>query len=113
MDEDRNVLHSGSGRAERGQGASCNVAEYSGLIAGMEWVVGHFPEAEVTFNGDSLMVISQMRGEVKAKKGKYLEAHRRAQSLAEPYIRKKLWSFEWIARALNSQADALAQYHRY
>jgi ribonuclease HI len=109
-DEEGKTVHSSSGRAAKGVDASCNVAEFSGLYAAMFWVHTHQPEAEVVFYGDSQLVIMLMRGEAKARKGKYLPYYRKAIALALPYIEKKQWSFEWIGRAMNSEADKLSQY---
>lgn len=112
-DHDGNILHSGCGRAERGQEATNNLAEYAGLYWAMRWVHENHPRTETTFMGDSTLVISQMRGEGKAKKGKYLPWYRKSAELAKPYIEKKLWKFLWIQRALNSEADELSQYYRF
>lgn len=112
-DEDRKVVHSASGRAGRGKDMSGNVAEYEGLYQAMKYIEKHYPEAQVLFNGDSTLVISQMRGEARARTGKYLPYHEKTLKLAAPFIKGKLWRFNWVQRALNSAADELAQYQRY
>ena len=51
--------------AERGEAigtATNNVAEYRGLIAGLELVREHVPDAEVEVRMDSKLVIEQMAG---------------------------------------------------
>ncbi len=56
--------------AERGETigvATNNVAEYRGLIAGLELAREHAPEAEVEVRMDSKLVIEQMAGRWKIK----------------------------------------------
>ena len=100
------------GRVGSGPGFSCNCAEYEGLYQAMLYVQEHFPSEKVTFRGDSTLVINQMNKVSKAKKGHYLPYYEKSRALAEPYIESQQWSFEWIARAFNSEADELAQYQR-
>lgn len=112
-DDEGEVIHSGYGRACRGEGATNNVAEYEGLYQAMKFIEKTYPEAHVLFKGDSWLVIAQMRGEAKAKSGKYLPYHEKSKKLAAPFIEKKLWKFQWIQRAFNSEADKLSQYQRF
>lgn len=108
--KDGDTIHTASGRAGKGVDMSSNVGEYEGLYQAMLYVQEHYPDAEVEFFGDSQLVITQMKGESKAKKGKYLPYYRKAIALAMPYIERKQWTFHWIGRALNSEADKLSAY---
>lgn len=89
-------------RAETIGIATNNVAEYSGLIAGLELVAEHAPEAEVEVRMDSKLVIEQMAGRWKIKHPDMRPLAVKAQGLA-PFGTE--WT--WVPRAENSAADAL------
>ncbi|UYM05590.1 bifunctional RNase H/acid phosphatase [Solicola gregarius] len=89
-------------RAETIGIATNNVAEYSGLIAGLELVADHVPEAEVEVRMDSKLVIEQMAGRWKIKHPDMRPLAVKAQGLA-PFGTE--WT--WVPRAQNSAADAL------
>ena len=92
--------------AQRGETigvATNNVAEYSGLIAGLELVREHAPKAEVEVRMDSKLVIEQMAGRWKVKHADMLPLAARAKSIAPPEV-----TWTWIPREQNSAADALA-----
>jgi ribonuclease H / adenosylcobalamin/alpha-ribazole phosphatase len=108
-DKEGHTIHTASGRL-RGHGGNSAVAEYEALYQAMLWVSRNHPEAEVVFHGDSRLVIDQMTGAAKVRKGLYLPYHRKAWALAMPQIVAKRWSFSWVARALNSEADKLSAY---
>ena len=83
--------------------ATNNVAEYSGLIAGLRKAVElHVPDIEVV--SDSELMVKQMRGEYKVKN----EALR-ALSLEAARIARQLQSVEYrhVRRAHNELADKL------
>jgi ribonuclease H / adenosylcobalamin/alpha-ribazole phosphatase len=83
--------------------ATNNVAEYSGLIAGLRKAVElHVPDIEVV--SDSELMVKQMRGEYKVKN----EALR-ALSLEAARIARQLQSVEYrhVKRAHNELADKL------
>ena len=83
--------------------ATNNVAEYSGLIAGLRKAVElHVPELEVV--SDSALMVKQMRGEYKVKN----EALREL-SLEAARIARQLQSVEYrhVKRAHNELADRL------
>jgi ribonuclease HI len=83
--------------------ATNNVAEYSGLIAGLRKAVElHVPDLEVV--SDSELMVKQMRGEYKVKN----EALR-ALSLEAARIARQLQSVEYrhVKRAHNELADKL------
>ncbi len=92
--------------AERGATigeATNNVAEYHGLIAGLELAAEHAPGADVEARLDSRLVVEQMRGSWKIKHPAMKELAGRATSLAPPGT-----TFTWVPREENAHADRLA-----
>jgi broad specificity phosphatase PhoE/ribonuclease HI len=83
--------------------ATNNVAEYRGLIAGLELAAEHAPEAEIEVRMDSKLVVEQMSGNWKIKhpsmKPLAIEANRLAPIGT---------TFTWVPRAENAHADRLA-----
>ena len=84
--------------------ATNNVAEYQGMIAGLEAAFELAPGAAVHVRMDSKLVVEQMTGRWKIKHPAMQVLARRAQSL----IAGRHVSFEWIPRAENALADAAA-----
>lgn len=83
---------------------SNNVAEYLALKSGLEYCSSKgITELEVY--GDSQLVIKQMSGQWKMKKGLYLPFAEQTKSLLSQYTKIR---FEWIRRELNSVADDLS-----
>ncbi len=92
--------------AERGETigtATNNVAEYRGLIAGLELAAEHAPEAEVEVRMDSKLVVEQMSGNWKIKHPSMKPLAVEAKRLAP-----KGTSYTWVPRAENVHADRLA-----
>jgi ribonuclease HI len=79
-----------------------NVAEYSGLIAGLEMAQLVDPGASVEVRMDSKLVIEQMAGRWKIKHPSMKPLALRASTLRPPAVR---WT--WVPRAENKRADAL------
>ncbi len=84
--------------------ASNNVAEYSGLIAGLEHAHALDPEATIDVKMDSKLVVEQMSGRWQIKHPDMRELAKRARE-AHPL---SLVTFSWIPRDQNSHADRLA-----
>ena len=83
--------------------ATNNVAEYSGLIAGLQKAVElHVPEVEVV--SDSELMVKQMRGEYRVKNEALRELYDEATALA-----RRLGNVEYrhVKRAHNELADKL------
>jgi ribonuclease HI len=83
--------------------ATNNVAEYSGLVAGLRKALElHVPELEVV--SDSELMVKQMRGEYRVRndalRGLFVEASRLARSLQSVEYRH-------VKRAHNELADRL------
>lgn len=84
--------------------ATNNVAEYRGLIAGLE-AATELGAAEVAVSMDSKLVVEQMSGRWKVKHPDLIPLQRRAAELAAGFDRV---SYAWIPRERNSHADRLA-----
>ena len=83
--------------------ATNNVAEYSGLIAGLKTVHELDPDAHVLVRMDSKLVVEQMSGNWKVKNPEMRRLAQEAFASHPP----KLVRYEWIPRELNTQADRL------
>ena len=84
--------------------ATNNVAEYSGLIAGLEAAFARDPEASVRVRMDSKLVVEQLSGRWKIKHPDMQVLARRAQGV----IANRDVTLEWIPRLENARADAAA-----
>ena len=97
------VTHEVLGNEGLGIGvATNNVAEYSGLIAGLEMVRAIDPDAEVEVRMDSKLVVEQMAGRWKVKHPAMISLARRANALRPARV-----TWTWVPRAENKNADAL------
>lgn len=83
--------------------ATNNVAEYRGLIAGLELAAELAPGAGIEVRMDSKLVVEQMSGNWKVKHPSMKPLAEQAASLAPPGT-----VFTWIPRAENAHADRLA-----
>ncbi|MEX2981807.1 bifunctional RNase H/acid phosphatase [Streptomyces sp. C36] len=84
--------------------ATNNVAEYKGLIAGLEAAKALDPDAVVQVRMDSKLVVEQMSGRWKIKHPDMKPLAARAQRV---YPADQV-SYEWIPREKNKHADRLA-----
>jgi probable phosphoglycerate mutase len=82
-----------------------NVAEYTGLIAGLEAAADLAPGADVQVRMDSKLVVEQMSGRWQIKHPAMRPLASRASAAASRLGRV---SYEWVPRAQNSHADRLA-----
>lgn len=96
-----------SGSQEAHPGNSNNLAEYMALGEALAWLEerGNLDERIEIF-GDSQLVVLQMTGKWKVKKGRYAE-----QALA---VQRKLSRFKnahlfWVPRGENSEADLMSR----
>ncbi len=83
--------------------ATNNVAEYRGLIAGLELYLEHTPDAVLEVRMDSKLVVEQMAGRWKVKHPDMRPLAIQAQRLA-PFGTQ--WT--WVPRERNKDADRLA-----
>ena len=84
--------------------ATNNVAEYSGLIAALEWAIGQGCR-KLLVRSDSLLLVQQMLGNYKVKNAGLQPLHAKARMLAHQLGEV---AFEHVGRAKNAHADRLA-----
>jgi broad specificity phosphatase PhoE/ribonuclease HI len=84
--------------------ATNNVAEYRGLIAGLE-EAANVGATQVTVSMDSKLVVEQMAGRWRVKHPDLVPLHQQARALAGRFDRV---TYAWIPRARNAHADRLA-----
>ncbi|WP_009957048.1 reverse transcriptase-like protein, partial [Mycobacterium intracellulare] len=84
--------------------ATNNVAEYRGLIAGLDDAL-KLGASEAAVYLDSKLLVEQMSGRWKVKHPDLIELHAQARALAARFDRI---SYSWIPRERNSHADRLA-----
>lgn len=80
-----------------------NVAEYRGLIAGLEFLATLGGEGHVEARLDSKLVVEQLSGRWKIKNEGMRELALRARAAYPP----KLVAYIWVPRHQNAAADAL------
>jgi ribonuclease HI len=87
--------------------ASNNVAEYSALIRGLEWLKreGHCRD-NVLVLGDSRLIINQLEGRFKVKAPRLRELYHKAKELIGEFSRLKI---SWVDRSENAEADLLSR----
>ena len=92
----------------RGRGMSSNVAEYVALIEALKFLkVKGYTDEKIIVRGDSKLVIMQMSGRWKIKKGLYKEHALFALDLKQDFSDI---SFEWVSRDFNTTCDELAEH---
>ncbi|WP_069388108.1 bifunctional RNase H/acid phosphatase [Cellulosimicrobium cellulans] len=84
--------------------ATNNVAEYSGLVAGLRAAAEIDPGARVTVRMDSRLVVEQMSGRWQIKH----DDMRRLAAEAAAVLPGAQVAYEWVPRAQNAAADRLA-----
>jgi ribonuclease H / adenosylcobalamin/alpha-ribazole phosphatase len=85
--------------------ATNNVAEYSGLVAGLRAAADLAPGADVEVRMDSKLVVEQMSGRWQIKDERLRSLARSAEDQAGRLGRV---SYVWVPRARNTRADRLA-----
>jgi broad specificity phosphatase PhoE/ribonuclease HI len=83
--------------------ASNNVAEYSGLVAGLTAAHAIDPQAQIDVRMDSKLVVEQMSGRWQIKHPDMRNLARQARVIHPMH----LLTFTWIPREANSHADRL------
>jgi broad specificity phosphatase PhoE/ribonuclease HI len=84
--------------------ATNNVAEYRGLIAGLEAAAAIDPGARVDVRMDSKLVVEQMSGRWQVKHPDMQPLAARAREILAP----EAVTYQWIPRGQNKHADRLA-----
>jgi ribonuclease HI len=84
--------------------ATNNVAEYTGLIAALQWAADNDVTA-MAVKGDSLLIVEQMRGNYKVKNEGLKPLHMKARMLV---MQIGNVSFAHVPREKNKDADRLS-----
>lgn len=108
------VIYKDNEKLSEGKGIACeplsvqasnNVAEYSGLINALEWLLANnYSHEHIDVYGDSQLTIRQMTGRYAVKAERLLSLFAKAQQLATQFDSIK---FGWIPREENEEADKL------
>lgn len=94
-----------------GEDMTCNVAEYSALIKGLQrlsFIVSK--KDEILIQGDSQLIIYQMIGKYRVNAENLKSFHMEAKTLIEYFKNKDIKiEFKWVNREFNSEADRLSK----
>jgi ribonuclease HI len=82
-----------------------NLAEYTGLILGLNHTANQPHIKRLFVKGDSQLVVKQMRGEYKVNSSNLIELHKNAKLLASVFEKIE---YEHVYRQNNKRADALS-----
>ena len=100
-------LHEGNGIVGKGPTMSNNVAEYAALCKAFEFLKEEkLTEKEIIIRADSRLLVNQMNGEWKVRRGLYLSKYDEAHNLQLCFTDIK---YEWVPRESNEEADALSR----
>jgi ribonuclease HI len=107
--EDGTVLLRDQGVVGNGKAMSNNVGEYAGVLRILKHLAAR-PPGRLTIHGDSNLVINQLNGLWRVKKGLYLSIAIETKELLA-YLRALGWqiNFCWIPREENEECDALSK----
>lgn len=103
---DGSQYKSGNGYICSGDGATNNVAEYWGLIAGLDYMKRSRLKGNLKCFGDSLLVVNQISNRWKCKKSHLRKLRDEVRDLLS--IVSHCWSLNWIPRDENQEADFLS-----
>jgi ribonuclease HI len=108
-DDDRTILLQGYGLVGKGSTMSNNLAEYAGVLHVLKYL-SYRPPGQVTIHGDSSLVINQLNGRWRVRKGLYLSTAIEAKVLLA-YPHNPGWQINlmWIPREQNEECDMLSK----
>jgi ribonuclease HI len=90
-----------------GSGATNNVAEYSAVIAALEWLVKEgYAKEPVKVRSDSQLCMYQLSGVYAVRSERIRPLYEKARALSRKF--RKV-TFEWVPRENNQVADALSR----
>ena len=91
----------------KGPAMSNNVAEYAALCEALEFLLQKRREnSPIEVRADSALVVNQMSGKWKLRKGLYREKYQEAVRLGAQFSDLR---FRWIPREENEEADELSR----
>ena len=108
-DQEGTILVWEHGLVGEGSAMSNNVAEYAGVLQVLKYLSTR-PPGRVTIHGDSKLVVSQLNGKWRMRKGLYLSTAKEAKALLA-HLHSRGWEINlcWIPRAQNEECDALSK----
>src|ERR1017187_6419077 len=108
-DGDSTVLLKENGLVGKGSGMSNNVAEYAGVLHVLKYLSSR-PPGQVTIYGDANLVINQLNGKWRVRKGLYLSIALETKELLA-YLHGLGWQINlcWIPREQNQECDTLSK----
>jgi len=105
--KDREKIAEGCRVVCSGPKATNNVAEYSAVIAVLEYLIkNNLTEEKVIIRSDSQLCIYQLQGRYRVSAPRIIPKYKKAKSLAKKFKEIK---FEWVPRSQNEEADALSR----
>jgi ribonuclease HI len=116
LKQDKKILKQGFGVVGKGHGMTNNIAEYNGLIKGLEEFIKLNIKEKLYIKGDSNMVINMISGKWgwNKKKTKW-EPHKKMPHLKElldealKLLDKIDHEIKWVPREQNEEADLLSK----
>jgi ribonuclease HI len=101
-----NTIHREYGLAENN--STNNAAEYTGIIKALEWLIANnYQNESIVINGDSQLVIQQIKRNFRVKAPTIIPLYHKAVSLVSKFNHIQ---FEWIPREQNKEADSLSYF---
>jgi ribonuclease HI len=88
-----------------GEPVTNNFAEYMGLVTALEEALS-FTNEEIIVKSDSKLLVNQMNGRWKIKKGLYIKKFMEAREIVQKFQSIR---FLWIPREKNAEADGLSR----
>lgn len=122
--KEKECLHRDYKVVGKGPNMSNNVAEYAALIALLDWLqeeesqwartdgldLRDYLSLNLVVHSDSNLLVQQMQGVFKVKKGLYLSYYLKAKTLFDDNSHwKDRIVFKWVSRELNTEADNLSK----
>lgn len=97
----------GYGGSARGCNATSNIAEYLGLIDGLNAMIDIGVDCDpITVYGDAKVIINQMKGSARVSVPRVLPIYKKAYRLAQQL---HVVEWRWIPRKQNKEADLLSR----
>jgi ribonuclease HI len=107
--EDDNLISKDHGLVGRGDAMSSNLAEYAGARRILKYL-STFSPGKAVIRGDAQLIVNQLEGKWRIKKGMYLPLAIETKELLA-YLRGLGWQIDfcWIPREQNEECDALSK----
>lgn len=104
--DDKNTIHSEYGLAAHN--STNNVAEYTGIIRALEWLItNNYENEKIIVRGDSQLVVSQIQRKFKVKAPRIIPLYHKVMSLISKFNNIQI---ELIPREQNKEADILSNF---